>query len=104
MALSPLQPALSPRQVQVALGLECLQTVHRMIHRGELPAVKIGRVWRIRREDVDALLAGRKLRADKAIDGWVEQALAVAPRLTEAQRAKLAELLKPVRTTPGAIG
>lgn len=52
------QPALSPREVQEALGLSCTRTVHRMIKRGELPAVKVGRNYRIRREDLEAFLAG----------------------------------------------
>jgi excisionase family DNA binding protein len=33
-------------------------TVLRLINRGQLPAVKIGRVWRVRQADVEALLAG----------------------------------------------
>ena len=97
-------PALTARGVQVALGLECLATVHRMIKRGELPAVKVGRVWRIRQEDLEALLAGQKSDDDAAVDEWVERALAVAPKLTEEQRNKLAELLRPARQRPGAIG
>ena len=31
-------------------------TVHRMIDRGDLPAVKVGRVWRIRKQDLQAYL------------------------------------------------
>ena len=75
-----------------------------MIKRGELPAVKVGRVWRIRQEDLEALLAGQKSEDDAAVDEWVERALAVAPKLTEEQRNKLAELLRPARQRPGAIG
>ena len=31
-------------------------TVYRMIDRGSLPAVRVGRVWRIRREDLQVYL------------------------------------------------
>ena len=31
-------------------------TVYRMIDRGDLPAAKVGRVWRIRRQDLQAYL------------------------------------------------
>ncbi len=36
------------------------RTVYRLIRQGELPAVRIGRQWRIRRTDLDAWLSGRK--------------------------------------------
>jgi len=42
---------------EVAKYLHVVQlTVYRMIKRGELPAVKVGRVWRIRRQDVENYL------------------------------------------------
>lgn len=31
-------------------------TVYRMIDRGDLPAIKVGRVWRIRQQDLQAYL------------------------------------------------
>lgn len=31
-------------------------TIYRMIDRGDLPAAKVGKVWRIRRQDVEAYL------------------------------------------------
>jgi len=34
-------------------------TVYRLISAGELPALRIGRSYRLRTEDVDAYLAGR---------------------------------------------
>jgi len=34
-------------------------TVYRLINAGELPALRIGRSYRLRAEDVDAYLAGR---------------------------------------------
>jgi hypothetical protein len=37
-----------------------------------------------------------------AVDRWVERTLATAPPLTDEQRTKLAELLRPVRKAGGA--
>jgi excisionase family DNA binding protein len=96
------RPALTPSQAQRALGLESVATVYRMIRRGQLPAVKLsGRTWRIRAEDVDALLAGQVgVSAASNVDALAEHVakiLASAPRLTEDQRAVLAELLAPIR-------
>ena len=36
------------------------RTVYRLIRDGELPAVRIGRQWRIRRGDLDNWLEGRR--------------------------------------------
>ena len=42
---------------EVARYLHVVQlTVYRMIDRGDLPAVKVGRVWRIRRQDLEDYL------------------------------------------------
>jgi len=42
---------------EVAKYLHVVQlTVYRMIKRGDLPAVKVGRVWRIRRQDLEDYL------------------------------------------------
>ncbi len=35
-------------------------TVRTLLERGEIPGVKIGARWYIRREDLDALLAGER--------------------------------------------
>lgn len=34
-------------------------TIYRLIRRGELPAVRVGRNYRVRAEDLDAYLAGQ---------------------------------------------
>ncbi|HMK96545.1 MAG TPA: helix-turn-helix domain-containing protein [Acidimicrobiales bacterium] len=34
-------------------------TVYRLVQAGELPAVRVGRSYRIREEDVDRFIAGR---------------------------------------------
>ncbi len=38
-------------------------TVYRLIQAGELPAVRVGRSYRLREEDVDRYLAARYTRA-----------------------------------------
>ena len=37
----------------------CPETVRGLIHNGKLPAVKVGRQYRIKAEDLQAMLAGR---------------------------------------------
>jgi excisionase family DNA binding protein len=36
------------------------RTVGRLLKRGELPGVKVGRQWRLRRADLDAYLRGER--------------------------------------------
>lgn len=36
------------------------KTIRKMIYRGELKAVKLGKTWRIRREDVEKLLSDKR--------------------------------------------
>lgn len=50
---------LTPQQVADFLQVEP-QTVWRMIRRGELPAFRVGRVYRITREDFEHWLEERK--------------------------------------------
>ena len=37
-----------------------VRTVYRMVKRGEIPAVRVGRQWRFRKRDIDAWLAKRQ--------------------------------------------
>jgi excisionase family DNA binding protein len=37
-----------------------LTVTYRMLERGELPGRKVARRWRIRREDIESLLAGER--------------------------------------------
>jgi excisionase family DNA binding protein len=39
------------------------RTIYRLIHRGELPAVRVGRQWRFRQADLDAWLDRQRLHA-----------------------------------------
>lgn len=41
------------------------RTVYRLIKDGSLPAVRIGRQWRIRRSDLDAWLDGQRTALPK---------------------------------------
>lgn len=59
-------PLLKVADVATRCQVDAL-TVRRWIDRGELPAYKIGREWRIEPAAVDAFLAARQTAAD-AID------------------------------------
>jgi excisionase family DNA binding protein len=48
----------TPDEVREMLKLQQNETVYKMIASGELPAFRVRRLWRIRREDVEALMAG----------------------------------------------
>jgi excisionase family DNA binding protein len=37
------------------------RTVYRLIHAGELPAVRVGRQWRVRRRDLDRFIAAQRI-------------------------------------------
>ncbi len=51
-----LEPALTTRQVATLLNVNP-KTVLRLIQRGQLPARKVGRVWRISPRALDAWLS-----------------------------------------------
>lgn len=36
-------------------------TIYRLIRRGELPAVRVGRNYRVRAEDIEAYLSGQRV-------------------------------------------
>lgn len=42
------------------------RTVYRLIKAGELPAIRVGRQWRIRRSDLDAWLEGQRPGGQRA--------------------------------------
>jgi excisionase family DNA binding protein len=65
------------------------QTIRNWIDGGALPAAKIGRAFRVRREDVDELLA--RARADSASlatrrDLWSPERLGLPHRRSEGER------------------
>ena len=80
---------LSPKQV--AQLMKCsLGTVKNRVADGTLPAVKFGKLIRIPASALEV----------PDSDTYVALILQRAPKLTEEQRTKLAELLKPVRQLP----
>jgi excisionase family DNA binding protein len=56
--------------------------IYQLINDRQLPAVKVGAVWRIRQEDLDALLAGR---SEPHVDPRIAGIVAAAPPLTDEQ-------------------
>lgn len=86
---------------QVAERLQVsVATVRRLIERGELPAVRVGRLWRISSNALEAYLGGDDPLALLATlsqsegDGGNEQAIAVFQRM----QAEIPGLLERVRT------
>lgn len=51
---------LTVNEVANALRVDT-RTVRLLIKQGKLPAVKVGKAWRIRQSDIDTLLAGKEL-------------------------------------------
>lgn len=86
--------------VSVADAARELGTDHTFLRRrikdGRLPAVQLhgSRLIRIRRADLDAL---KTPIGETSTDAWVEKLLAQAPPLSDEQRNRLAELLRPAR-------
>lgn len=51
---------------ELADWLNChILTVNRLVQRGELPAYKIGRYYRFRREDIEAWLEKQRVKAER---------------------------------------
>ncbi|OSC22103.1 hypothetical protein B8W69_26995 [Mycobacterium vulneris] len=96
------RPALSIRKTANKLDLS-YSTVYRLIKAGKLPAYRVGQQLRIDPDALDAFIAngGNDASESDAVDQWVERTLATAPPLTDEQRTRLAELLRPVRKTGG---
>ena len=53
---------LTPEQVAERLQVTEL-TVYGWLRRGRLPALKLGRLWRIRQDDLEAFLEGARAKA-----------------------------------------
>jgi excisionase family DNA binding protein len=68
-----------------------------LIADGEIPAVRLGRAVRIPKPAIDKLLSTTTLVPPDNVAEYIEQVLAVAPPLTDEQRSRLAELLRPAR-------
>ena len=57
------RPFLSLEEVAEHLGVT-YQLIYRLVRSGELPAVRVGRVYRVRREDLDGYLQRNATGAD----------------------------------------
>jgi excisionase family DNA binding protein len=53
---------LSPKELKVELRCS-LDTIYRRIRDGSLPAYRIGRQWRVKRQDLEALKTGKAATA-----------------------------------------
>ena len=57
---SPMHAFLTPKEVSSLLQVS-VYTVRRWIKEGELPAYKVGRLWRIEKEDLNKWLNQQRL-------------------------------------------
>jgi len=57
----PPQPFLTPQEVSSLLQIS-VYTVRRWIKQGELPAYKVGRLWRIKNSDLEQWLDEQRIR------------------------------------------
>lgn len=71
------------------------RSIWRQCRAGKIPSYRVGKSVRIRREDVE------KLRQPQPPSDYIRDLIESAPPLTETQRARLAELLTPVRRNGG---
>ena len=71
------QPLITARQVQTMFGVD-RSTVYRMAEDGRLPALKIGRQWRFRAEEIERLLVASPRTAPSTATPPALSATAVA--------------------------
>jgi excisionase family DNA binding protein len=70
------------------------RTVYNKVRSGELPAVKVGRLWRVRRVDLEAWLSASTPGAPVAKGVWPGGTIAIPPR---------SALVKALDTVPDAL-
>jgi excisionase family DNA binding protein len=108
----PLPQSVSVHQLAKVLGVHN-NTAYKLLTDGEIPSFRVGkRRLRVLVCDVQEFIAKRRDSAPTnaaasepdAVDAWVDRMLATAPPLTDEQRTRLAELLRPVRKAAGAAG
>jgi excisionase family DNA binding protein len=78
------EPMLDATQIAGELNIsqEISQEKSRqMLRRGEIPAIKVGRIWRARREDVEAIKRGRA--PGEPVDQRVAAIIAAMAPLTD---------------------
>lgn len=84
-----------------------MNTAYKLIRQGKIKSFRVGRQHRVMLSDLDDYIAQTRRVADlydesDVVDQWVDRVLATAPPLTDEQRTRLAELLRPVRQTGAA--
>lgn len=94
VALPTPEPLISLQQA-VELGYGGYSTLRAYIADGRLEAVKVGRRYRLRRNDLEALQIPAPGRPPErtAADAAIDRIVAAAPRLTAEQRERLALIL-----------
>ncbi|MBU1262706.1 helix-turn-helix domain-containing protein [bacterium] len=63
-----METAMKPREVASYLSIDPM-TVYNLIKRGQIPAFKVGKVWRIRRNDLEVYIEEGK---QNRFYGWAE--------------------------------
>jgi excisionase family DNA binding protein len=79
----------TPEQVRQILHLSTTETVYKLLNSGELGGVKVGSLWRISQEHLNAFL-GSEPRLDPMTTAVVERWVADLGTLTEKQRDTIA--------------
>lgn len=89
----PVPPTYLTLQQAVAEGYAAYSTLRGYIADSRLPADRIGRRIKIRREDLDALATPARQAPVRDVVSAVERIVASAPPLTPEQRERLAVIL-----------
>ena len=76
-----------------------LRAVYRLIKSNAIPAVRVGRQWRFKKQDIDAWLEGRKGPTRRAQSGRRRLLLVDDDEGTRILLTKMGYLTKPLRDT-----
>lgn len=80
-------------QQAAADGYAAYSTLRAYVKDGRLPAVRIGRRLKVRREDLDALAQSARQTASRDAVAAIQRIVDDAPPLTQNQRERLAVIL-----------
>jgi excisionase family DNA binding protein len=73
------EPMLDAAQIAGELNI-CQSKARRMMREGQIPAIKVGRIWRARRLDVESVKRGQP-----PVDPRIAEIIAAAEPLTDQQ-------------------
>jgi excisionase family DNA binding protein len=99
MSASPstvIEPELLELRYLEALGYGHAQSIRTRIHKGEVPAVRVGNRFKIRREDLHHLtkpVGHSRPDAEDELDALVKKIVDGFPPLTDGQKKELGQLL-----------